>query len=388
MGFTRRLYDWLGNRLDGDGETVSAIVAESNRLAMTDVALRTCASYVSAAIAKADVVAYRRGERDETSWDAYAWGVSPNRNQTRAEFVDELVWKLYSQPRAIVVPDGGSLYVADGCPTPEKNPPFGEFEYANLSVNGASVPGRYKASQVFAFSLGNPDVQKLVNGMGESYGVMLGAAERMFRERAAKKFKLKVTAMKGSRAGEEDPYKKYVENDLKKFMESDSAVIPEYNGYQLEPFYSSQALVGMSTDFTTLRKDCFEAVATAMRMPISLLYGNVNNFSEVFRSFVTFTVQPVASMLETEISRKLYGLQGWRYGDRLRIDLSRLKYTDIFDAAADADKLVASSLLSPNDTLRFLGLDGIDDAWADDHYITKNDSPVGDRTAGGGEENG
>ena len=118
MGFTRRLYDWLGSRLDGDGETVSAIVAESSRLAMTDVALRTCASYVSAAIAKADVVAYRRGERDETSWDAYAWGVSPNRNQTRAEFVDELVWKLYSQPRAIVVPDGGSLYVADGCPTP------------------------------------------------------------------------------------------------------------------------------------------------------------------------------------------------------------------------------------------------------------------------------
>ena len=64
------------------------------------------------------------------------------------------------------------------------------------------------------------------------------------------------------------------------------------------------------------------------------------------------------------------------------------KRTYIFDAAADADKLVASSLLSPNDTLRFLGLDGIDDAWADDHYITKNYSPVGDRIARGGEENG
>lgn len=388
MGFTRRLYDWLGNRLDVDGETMAAIVAESNRLAMTDVALRTCVSYISTAIAKADVVVYRRGERDDTAWHAYAWGFSPNKNQTRAEFVDDLVWKLFSQPRALVIPDGGSLYVVDGNPTPEKSAPFGEWEYSNLSVNGMSVPGRYKASDVFAFSLGNQDVAKLVHAMGDSYGTMLGAAERMFRERSAKKFKLKVTAMKGAKAGEDDPYKRYVENDLKKFMESDSAVIPEYSGYQLEPFYANQALVGMSTDFTNLRKDCFEAVATAVRMPTSLLYGNVNNFNEVFRSFVTFAVQPVASMMEREISRKLYGLQGWRYGDRLRIDLSRLKYTDIFDAAADADKLVASSLLSPNDTLRFLGLDGIDADWADDHYITRNYSPVGEEATGGGENNG
>lgn len=385
MGFMRTVYDWLGNRLDGDGANLAAVLADVQKVAMTDAAFGTCVSYVASAMSKAEVHVYRAGKRAEGTWDGYVWGMSPNSNQSRSEFMSELVWRMHRRGRAVVVPHGGELHLCDGSPRPTFGGAFAEGLYDGLSANGHSIPGRFRESDVFSFSLGSPDVRSLVESMSDSYGRMLASAERVFRERGGRKYKLRISSTNANRAGTGDEFEEYVNGQLRKFVDSDSAVLPEFTGYDLQPLYANANVTGLASDFTALRRDCFEAVATAMKMPTSMLYGNVNNFKEVFRSFMTFAVAPCASAIEQEASRKLFGYDGWRRGDRISIDLSRVKHTDVLDAASGADKLIAASLLTPDETLCLFGLDPTGEAWANKHYITKNYSPVGEETAGGGE---
>lgn len=390
----RTVYDWLGHVLSSEGNTteVEAIYQSAAKVAMTDAAFRIAVNYISCAIGMSDFRVYKNGKHIPKEWNSYLWTLSPNLNTNGSAFINDLIWRMYRNDRAIVIPWKSSIYLADNG-TPEIHA-FDQDIYRNLSVRGQSCPqNEWKASDLYVFELGNPDVSLLVRQMAEQYGALLQTASTAYRDKNAKKYKLKLDTTKVGDQEEVAAHQSYVDNNLKPFLNADSGVLPEYKNSSLEPLYqnsgqSTMSGSGLSADFINLRKDCFEAVATAMKMPTSMLYGNVNNFKEVTKSFLTFTVKPVVRMMECEITRKNEAFGGWRYDNEMRIDISNIKYNDLFDAAASADKLIASSLLSPDGVLRYLGLDPIGEAWSEKHYMTKNYSPAGEAQMGEVNSNG
>lgn len=391
MGITRRFYDWLGNRLDSSDSQSYDLMCDVGELAFTKAAFEISIGYIAAAIGKAPVVFYEQSAsggvaRNDGGWNAYVWNVSPNRNVEADIFKADIIRRMYTTGRAVVVPVNPSVYLVDGSPEPMHHA-FADDTYTGMSVDGFRTPQRdYRAGDLFVFDAPDPSVLSVVNSMKETYGRMLSTAAVVFEEHGGRKYKLKLSSLKGTPAGSNDSMQEYVDTQLRKFMSESNAVLPEPNGYDLQPFYSQIPTAGMSSDFISLRKDCFESVASALKMPVSMIYGNTNNFSEVFRSFMTFGVEPVARAIEHELSRKIYGYSGYAAGSHVKVDLTAVKYTDLFDAATDADKLVSSSLLSPNDTLKYLGLDPIDSDWADGHFLTKNYAPAdGAQTMEGGE---
>lgn len=377
MSVARTIYDWLGNKLDTSGN-VTGTYETVARASFTEAAFGSCASYIGAAISQAEVRDYYDGTRADRSWNEYVWSTSPNLNQESSEVITSAVYRMLRHGRAVVLNDGTNLYLADGSPMPEHRPGQQDV-YRDLCVNGYSY-GDKTASEVFVFASPSPQVQKLVQSMDDTYASLFGAAESKYRSSAAQRYKLKIDSTERGIPASKDDYTEYINSQLQPFIKSDRAVLPEYKGMQLEAFDGSSQT---ANDFLSIRKDCFETVATAMRMPTSMLYGNVNNFSEVFRSFMTFTVAPIAKAWEREITRKTYGYAGWRNGSRIELDLSHLKYTDIFDAAESADKLIASSLLSPDGVLAILGQDPIGEEWSGKHFITKNYAPAGVEPAEG-----
>lgn len=379
---SRSLYDWLGRRLDGP--SVEGFYQDAQQAAMTKAALQVAVSYVSAAIGKSEFKVYKGGKLVDKEWNSYLWTLSPNQNKNSSPFIADLLWNTFWNGRGIVVPWKSSIYLADTV-VPERHP-FQQDIYTGLVVDGTPVPQQsFKASNLYIFELGNPNVGDLVRSIQGQYGSMLAAAIDVYKERNGKKFKLKIESTKAGTPEETKEYQDFITNELSNFMKSSSAVLPEFNGRSLEPVYQS-ASSGLSADFINLRKDCFEAVASIMKMPTSMMYGNVNNFKEVFKSFMTFAVAPVAEMMENEITRKNEAFTGWRNGNYVKIDISNVKYTDLFDAAASADKLIASSLLSPDQVMVRLGLDPVGEPWSQKHYITKNYSLAGEQESGGGEE--
>lgn len=369
MSVAQSVYDWLGRKLSKSSVAGSAAMSDACRIGFTMNALDICASYIASAISKADIRVYKDGKRVENSWEEYVWGISPNMGDTRAAFIWKLVRRSMLDGYAVVLTRNGSLYVADSAQRLYDSA-YAEPTYNSLMVNGCSAEHSVKASEVFVFEPGY-DVRGIVDSMASAYDHLLASSKSEFVDKHSRKFKLKLNSTKAGTPESAQKVEEYINSALRNFVNSDSGVLPEYQGYDLQPF-NTNALVGASTDFIALRKDCFESVAMAMRMPVSMLYGNVNNFDSVFRSFVTMCVKPFADMIAREITRKMFAWGKWKSGWSIEIDLSTLKHYDLFDAADAADKLVASSVFSPNDVRAAVGCDPVDEPWANKHYITKN----------------
>ncbi|ANE21958.1 hypothetical protein AAY81_04965 [Denitrobacterium detoxificans] len=381
-GITQRLYDWLGNRLDAT--SASEVVAKDfAKAAMTEAAFRIATGYISSMVAKCPIRFYERGRLVEDSRDAYSWNLSPNANESGPELMGRMVDRmLHEKEGALVVPYRGSLYLADSA-APSKRNHLGEDVYEHVTVGGEQIRRSYRASDVFRFRMPS-DLHGIVDGMNGWYDRALEAAMGDFAKRCGRKYKLKSPAIRPGDTKAQQEFSKYVNESLKSFLEADSAVLPEYAGTELSEVGTS-ATVTTSSNLVNLRKDCFEAVAAAAKMPTSMLYGNVNNFAEVFRSFMSFAVDPVIDVTQAELQRKTFDYDGWSAGDRVVIDSTHLKYTDLFDAADSASKIVSSGLLTPDGVAELLGLDPAGEEWSGAYWMTRNYAPAGEVYAGGGE---
>ena len=88
--------------------------------------------------------------------------------------------------------------------------------------------------------------------------------------------------------------------------------------------------------------------------------------------WLTVCIDPLAAMLGEEITRKRYGLAGWRRGSYVLVDTSTLQHFDIFANAGNIEKLVGSGAFSINDVLAAAGRAEIAEDWAAKHWLTLN----------------
>ena len=71
------------------------------------------------------------------------------------------------------------------------------------------------------------------------------------------------------------------------------------------------------------------------------------------------------------------------------MDSSSIIHFDIFENAANIEKVVGSGIFSLNDVLRAANQEPIPEEWADNHYMTLNITEMGTQTRAleGGEQN-
>lgn len=128
-----------------------------------------------------------------------------------------------------------------------------------------------------------------------------------------------------------------------------------------------------------LRKDVFETVAAALKIPPSMMYGNMTNIEQVVKQFITFGVDPLADMISKEMTRGFFGEAGWDGGrNRIQVDTTKIEHVNLFDVADRAEKLVSSGLMSIDEARGAMALDPLDDDFSRAHWITKNYSLVQD----------
>lgn len=390
MGLTRTIYDWLGNKLSSD--MPSTITTELARCSYMELARLIGASYVSAAIQACDIRFYGDDGKRTLDDAAWLWNVSPNQNQSSSQLLDAIVQQMFKRGDSLVIPwktrGSVSLYHAEDwdCPTHD----VGQADhFENISIDGRSCGRDFYASQVYRFDLDATDDKRfslLKSAVGDQYSRLADSAAAAYSNGNTRRYKWsRDTSQSGTKA-EQDKQQAMMYEKVKKFVTSDDiAVWPELQGNHLEPFAKDNTTANGATDFVAIRKDMFELAATCMRMPTSMLYGNVNNFSTVFDSFITFAIDPVAKVIGDEITRKTYTPDEWSHGAHCDLDTSMVKHRDLYDAADDIDKLMADGVTSVNDTLRDFARDPIDEPWADEHLRTKNYETT--TPTGGGENN-
>lgn len=384
MGFTAKIIDWLGNRMDSaeivlDGKSLQASTY------LKELAVYIAVSYIANTISKCEIKTYRAG-KEERGELYYLLNVSPNPNESSSQFMNHLIERYYYHGEAVVVPYRNRMYVADGFSLNRQ--PLKENLYENVTVEEQVLTRSYRASKVFHFRLDNKSVAALINGMYRDYGDLFTAAVEHFKSTNAEKYKL---AMENVAAGDpnfQKTFEQQVRKQLDTFMNSSKAVYPQFRGYDLQRFDAGTA--ASSGDVVALRKETFETVAQAFKIPLSMMQGNITNMNEIVKVYLSICIDPLAQMISEEITRKTTDYESWLAGDRVVVDTSTINHVDILDVADSIDKLIASGAFTIDQVLKRCGYDPLGTDFSTAHYLTKNYGLIQDTasTLEGGENDG
>ena len=373
MAWYRTFLDKIipAGKWNADGTTPSgdAVVIDiPAELYYKQLAVYTAVSLISNAVSRAEIKVYKAGKPVKDR-EYYLLNVSPNRNETSSFFWHRVINKMISDGEALIVEADNHLYCADSFARESERPVLGDV-YSHVSVGSFSFDRVFTQDNSYMIRLDDVHVRTLIDGMYGEYGKILSSAAKAIRVGNGQKYKLHI---EGAKAGDEEfnkEFESYIKKQLKSYMESDSAVYPEFDGYDLRP-EEHKTTTGKATDFVALRKDMAMMVAGAFHIPESMMTGQITSVKDIVGSFLTFGVDPYADAI-TEALNKTGGPVDYTRGNYYRVDTSKIQHHSLFDVAAATSTLLSSGVMCIDELREELDRAPLNTDWSRQHFITKN----------------
>lgn len=367
MGIEWNFFDFLGRKIDAS--EMSAVATKAmEEAAMKELALQIAVSYISNTLSKCEIKTYENGKEVKDLF-YYLLNVQPNPNQNASQFINQIIEQYVYDNESLVVLHKDNLYCADSFCVDESEPLKG-FRYTDIAFGMQHLPKERKAKDVFHFKLDNNDIKKQIDLLNAQYGQIIALALQAYKATNGRKYKLLI---ENYRAG--DPqfvqlYEKSIRTQLKTFIENDNAIYPQFKGLDLQEFVPTNRID--TTDVVAMRKEVFETMGQAFKIPLSMMYGNITNINEVVKVFLAFAIEPVAKMLSTEFTRKRYSFEEWKRGCYVEVDTSCISYADILECADKVDKAIASGVTTIDELRPRFRLKELDTDFSKAHWMTKN----------------
>lgn len=347
------------------------------------VALNVCVDMIANAISRCEFKTYTGGV-EEISDEYYLWNYEPNYNQNSSEFLHKLIYKLCTENEALVINTTVSkkkemLFVADEWDEDNSDPTMKPNEYKNVTVGDRKYERSFTENEVLHFKLNNKNIYKITDSLFKSYCRLISTAARNYQWRNGQHWKVHVSQVA---AGGEDfmaDFQKMLEAQIKPFLDSNGAILPEFDGYDYQDVgrqKGGSANSDGTRDVKTLIDDIFEMTARTFQIPAVLVLGQVEGTSDANNRFLTYCIDPICDQLSEEATRKRYGYKEWKKGNYLRVDTSSIIHFDIFANAANVEKLVGSGAFTINDIRRAANQPEINEDWANKFFMTKNIAPL------------
>ena len=370
--------------------TCRDLLAAAQEFQLRDTCFWICANMIANAVGRCEFRTFREG-KEIREREHYLWNVEPNVNQNSTAFLHKLVAKLLVDNEALVIGtrqrEGyDALVVADDY-TPGDSYPSKQNEYTNVQVGDVSYEKTFREREVLHLTLNHVNIKPVLDGLYGSYVRLINAAMRRYAWDKGQHWKVHVNQLASGADDFTQKFSQMIEEQVKTFLDSDGAVLPEFEGYAYTN-EGGKAAVELS-DIQSQMKDILAFTAKAFQIPAVLVDGSIQGTEDAQGRFLTGCIDPICDQLQEEINRKRYGYDRIQRGDYLRIDTSSIRHFDMFANAANVEKLVGSGVFSINEVLRAAGLPAISEDWADKHYLTKNIATLGSETSVlGGAEGG
>ncbi len=300
----------------------------------------------------------------------YLWNVEPNRNQNSSRFLNKLIAKLYRNNEALIVEVNGQLLVADNF----IRKPYALYDdvFSQVQIEEFTFDRTFTQSEVLYYQLNEENIRKLVNGLYESYSKLITYSMKAYQRSKGTKGIFKYDTIPAAGTEERKAFDALINEKIKKWMESDNAALPLGRGQEWKELehktYSSET----TRDIRAQIDDIFDFTARAFSIPPALLRGDVQDTSKAIDQLLTFCIDPLVDMIQEEINRKRNGYAGFSQGTYLKIDTKCIKHVDLLSVATAIDKLIGSGAFCINDIRKAVGDEPINEAWANQHFITKN----------------
>lgn len=336
--------------------------------AFKELALHIGISYIANTLSKCEFKTYVNGKEVKEKL-YYMLNVSPNPNQNSSHFINSFIEKYYYRGHSLIVPHGDYIYCADEFDIDDTNP-LKENIFYNVTFNCHQLKKKHKASEVFYIRLDNADVKRLVDSLYTQYGEIIDSAMRAFKRSNGAKYKLMMEQYRAGDPAFQQTFETVIQAQLKSFMENDNAVYPQFKGTDLQEFSSKSP--HNTSDIIAMRKETFEVVAQALKIPLSMMYGNITNMNEIVKVYLSICIDPLADMIGEEITRKYYDYDEWKEGCRVVVDTSCINHVDILEVADKVDKAVSSGVTNIDEMRKRLNMDELGTEFSLAHWMTKN----------------
>ena len=338
----------------------------------------TCVNMIANALSRCEFRTYQN-HKELRGREYYLWNIEPNVNQNSTAFLHKFVAQLYQDNEVLITEtrrrDGSSaLVVADDWEDPLEYPSK-QNEYKNVRVGELTYDKTFREHEVLHLTLNHVNMRPVIDGLYQSYYRLVSAAMRHYEWNHGQHWKVHVNQLTQGEEGWTENFQSMISQQVKPFLESNGAILPEFDGYKYENV-SGAGTGGDSRDIRNLVEDIFDLTARAMLIPAVLVNGTVQGTADANTRFLSNCMDPLCDQLEEEINRKRYGFEEWSKGNYMHIDSSSIIHFDLFANAANVEKLVGSGAFTLNDVRRAANQAPINEPWADQHYMTLNISPM------------
>lgn len=349
---------------------MSDIVAQklADQLAFKELALFIGISYIANTLSKCEFKTYEKGKEVKNKL-YYTLNVSPNPNQNSSQFINKFIEQYYYQGHSLVVPYRTHIHCADSFDVDDSNP-LVENKFFNVTFGNQQPKRQYKASEVFYFQLDNRKVKALIDSMYIEYSEIIAQALATFKRTNGTRYKLLLERYQAGDVEFKKLYDEVIKKGLQSFTENNNSIYVQYKGTDLQEFSSKTPT--NTSDIIAMRKEIFEVVAQALKIPLPMMYGNITNMNEIVKVYLSFCIDPLADMIGEEFTRKYYSFEEWKAGNRVKVDTSCINHIDIFEVADKVAKIISSGAMNIDDVRERLGENALGTEFSMAYWMTKN----------------
>ena len=273
-----------------------------------------------------------------------------------------------------------NLAVADSWEEPEYSSTR-QNEYRGVVIDNYMFNKTFYEKDVLHLRLNHVDIKPVIDGLYRSYFRLVSAAVKNYLWGRGQHWKVHVNQLVQGGDNWAQEFQKMIEAQVKPFIESGGAILPEFDGYAYENVGGSAGnSLSDTRDIRALVEDIFDFTARGFLIPPVLINGTVQGTEDANTRFLTNCIDPLCDQLQEEITRKRYGFDLWSKGSFVRVDSSSIIHFDIFANAANVEKLVGSGAYTINDVRRAANQPAINEPWANEHFMTLNIAKMGEAT--------
>lgn len=344
---------------------------KANRIHMKKLAIDTCISFLGRTISQSEF-RVKNGHKFEKNELYYRLNVRPNKNQTASTFWQTFIYKLiYDNECLVIQADDGDLLIADD---------FKHNEYAVLEDTFSKVKVRdyefkrsFRQSDVIHLKYSNEELAPLIDGLFHDFGDLFGSVLKGQKKKYQIRGTVDMDMLAAKSKEQQTKLQEFIDNMYKAISEKDEAIIPQQPGFKYAETFAGGS--GLSVDEVNKVTNGFlNQVATAMGIPLGLLYGEMADVEKQTKNYMVFTISPLLKKIKDEANVKFFTMDEYLKGES--IDIKKLSYQDIFELANAVDKLRASGVFNGNEIRERLGEERVDDPMMDKYVMTKNYSEV------------
>lgn len=349
-------------------------------LQFREAAFWGCVNLIANAFGKCEVKEFRNN-RLQRGPEWYLWNVQPNKNQNASAFWHKLISKAYGDGEALIVPEpyGNGVVVADGFDIDDTKP---VYSYTSILVGKRKI-ARLTESEVMYIRPNWKNIEPLIRKMSDSFLKLMAASMQSYLFNNGQHWKVHVDQILTGDDEWRENFAKMMEKQIKPFLNSASAILPEMDGYTYTQVSGNDIKV-KSEEIRALATEIWTETGRAFLIPSALTGGNQQDTTVAYRQFLTDVIDPIAKLVEQEANRKRFTQDEYLRGDRLTVDTSAINHFDVFANAANVEKIVGSGLMSINEIRTLIGSAEIPEDWADKHFMTLNIGSA-ETTAEGGD---